>query len=93
MIIKMGIKIASINLCLGLKNKKDLVKNVLMENKIDVLCMQETEICADFDEDLVQLPGFLLELETNVTKRELACALSQIYLTCGVLNWKEKTPT
>ena len=33
--------------------------------------MQETEICADFDEDLVQLLGFVLELETNVTKKRV----------------------
>ena len=37
------LKIATLNLCLGLKNKKDLVKIILLENDIDVLLMQEVE--------------------------------------------------
>ena len=43
----MPINISTLNLCLGLKNKKLLVKKILEENDIDdidVLCMQETEI-------------------------------------------------
>ena len=40
----MPINISTINLCLGLKNKKLLIKKMLEENEIDVLCMQETEI-------------------------------------------------
>ena len=39
----MDLKIATLNLCQGLKNKKYLVKNILKEQNIDVLCMQETE--------------------------------------------------
>ena len=43
------LKIATLNLCLGLKFKKDLVKNILYGNEIDVLLIQETEIEKDFD--------------------------------------------
>ena len=68
---KMSVKIATINLCLGLKNKKDLVKIALLEHNIDILCMQETEIPADFDEELIQIPGFELELEVNATKQRV----------------------
>ena len=38
------IKIATLNLCLGLKNKKLEVSQLLNEYEIDVLCLQETEI-------------------------------------------------
>ena len=69
--IKMSVKIAMINLCLGLKSKKDLVKVALLEHSIDILCMQETEIPADFSEELIQIPGFDLELEVNATKRRV----------------------
>ena len=45
----MSIKIATLNLCLGLRNKKLLVKNLLNENEIDILCMQETEVNGDIN--------------------------------------------
>ena len=38
------IKIATLNLCLGLKSKKLEVENILTENNIDILCLQEMEI-------------------------------------------------
>ena len=47
--LKMPIKISKLNLCLGLKNKKLQVKNLLEENEIDILCMQETEVLKDID--------------------------------------------
>ena len=42
-VISLCMKIATLNLCLGLKFKKDLVKNILLDNEIDILVMQETE--------------------------------------------------
>ena len=44
----MSLKIATFNLCLGLKNKLDLAKDAFDFNKIDILCMQEMEIPNDF---------------------------------------------
>ena len=64
-------KIASLNLCLGLKNKKDLVKNILMTNEIDVLAMQETELESSFDCNLLNIPGYTLEIENNSTKKRV----------------------
>ena len=62
----MEIKLATLNLCLGLKRKKDLVKkNILIENKLDILCVQESEIEETFDKKLLNIPGFILELENN----------------------------
>ena len=62
------LKIATLNLCLGLKFKKDLVKNILHGNEIDILIIQETEIEKDFDYVLLNIPGYKLELEVNDTK-------------------------
>ena len=38
------LRIATLNLCLGLKYKKDLVKEILLTNEIDILSLQETEL-------------------------------------------------
>ncbi len=61
-------KIASLNLCLGLPNKKYLIKELLYDLNIDVLCMQETEISPHLDPELLSLPGYFFEPEINNTK-------------------------
>ena len=61
------LKIAILNLCLGLKFKKELVKNLLQTHDIDILLMQETELEADFDCELLNIPGYNLECECNNT--------------------------
>ena len=60
-----NVKLATLNLCLGLKNKKDHVKNILVQNQIDILCVQEAEIEKSFNKNLIRIPGFNLELECN----------------------------
>ena len=64
----MTTKIGTLNLCLGLKNKKDLVKQIIIENNIDILCMQETEIEINLDHNLMGFPGYNYESEINKTK-------------------------
>ena len=49
------IKIATLNLCLGLKNKRDLIKDILVRNKIDILALQETELEPSLDLNLVNI--------------------------------------
>ena len=51
--------------------KRQLYIKTNLAHKIDILCMQETEISAEFDEELIQIPGFVLELEVNVIKRRV----------------------
>ena len=63
-----AIKIATLNLCLGIKNKKESVKRLLLENKIDILCLQETEIIPDFPIKLLTFRGYNYESESNSTK-------------------------
>ena len=65
------IKIATLNLCLGLKNKKDLVKDILCENSVDILLMQETEIDNGFDCRLLSIPGYVLEIEEKCNKKRV----------------------
>ena len=61
-------KIATLNLRLGLKNKKHDVENLIESNDIKILCMQEVEIENGFNTNLLSLRGFELEKETNLTK-------------------------
>ena len=44
MLHNMDIKVATLNLCFGIQSKKNQVKETILSEKIDVLCMQETEI-------------------------------------------------
>ena len=61
----MALKIASLNLCLGIKNKRDEVERMLIENSIDILCMQETEVEKNYDPSSLGLKNYYLELEVN----------------------------
>ena len=62
------ITIASLNLCLGLKNKKEEVKRLIIENEIDILCVQETEIQLDYPINLLTFSGYNYESESNNLK-------------------------
>ena len=62
------LKIATLNLCLGLKSKKDMVKDLLQKKDIDILLMHETEIESGFDIELLNIPGYRLEVEINEKK-------------------------
>ena len=61
-------QLATLNLCLGLKYKKDLVKDVLISNDLDILAMQETEVEQNVDWNLLGIKGYVLELENNTYK-------------------------
>ena len=64
----MPIKIATLNLCLGLKNKKDLIRELISENKIDILCAQEIEVHNDVPRKILSIKGFSFEVESNSKK-------------------------
>ena len=64
----MEFKIATLNLCLGLKNKRIDVENLLIMNKIEILCLQEVEIEAGFNQESLNLKNFQLEIERNSLK-------------------------
>ena len=55
-------KIGTLNLCLGLKNKKEEVKHLIKTNNIDILCLQETELEKDYPVEILTF-NLLLVLE------------------------------
>ena len=61
-------KIATLNLCLGLKNKKEEIKRMVEDNKIDILCVQETEVIKDYPIELLTFRNFNYENEMNDLK-------------------------
>ena len=61
-------RIATLNLCLGLRAKKEEVKRLITENNIDILCVQETEIPNDFPSELLTFNGYNYENECNDVK-------------------------
>jgi exonuclease III len=64
----MSLKIATLNCCLGLKNKKYLIGNLILENEIELLCVQEIELVCGFPCDQLSLPDYCLEVEVNSVK-------------------------
>ena len=66
-----SIRIATWNLCLGLAGKKNIVKEYIKENKIDICCLQETELESAYQNDLLSFPGFAIEVEQNDVKKRV----------------------
>ena len=64
----MSLKIGTLNCCLGLKNKKDLVGQILLEDKIELLCLQEVELEHGFPSDCMNFPNYKFEVEENSKK-------------------------
>ena len=71
-----NLNIATLNLCLGLPNKKDSVTELLHRNNVNICCLQETEIPKNFPEKILDCGGFQLELELNKEKRRAGIYLS-----------------
>ena len=70
-------KIATWNICLRLKNKKDYVYQVIKENKIDICLLQEVEIEKLYDTNLLSNKDYKLEVETNTIKARTAIAIHE----------------
>ena len=66
------INIGTWNLCLGLANKKDYVKEKLKTENIDICCLQECEISPDLDESTLKLKDYKIEVEDNLYKKRVA---------------------
>jgi hypothetical protein len=72
----MPIKIGMLNLCLGLPNKKEIVKSIIKDEKIGRLCLQETEIEINIDHNIMSFPGYLYESEVNTIKSRVGCYIN-----------------
>ena len=64
----MDLKIATVNLCLGLKNKRVEVERLLVENEIKIIFLQEVEIETGVDPKILKFKNFQFEFETNSEK-------------------------
>ena len=73
------LKISTWNVCLGIANKKDIVTETLSREKVDVCCLQETEIPINFPKRILNCNGYNLKLEMNSTKKRVG-----IYIKNGV---------
>ncbi len=65
----MNFCISSLNLCLGLVSKKDIVTDMLRKHDIKICCLQETEVPQNFPERLLNCGGYTIELELNSDKK------------------------
>ena len=63
------LRIGTLNLCLGLQNKKAILINLLDSNSVDVCGLQETEIPMNFPENILNSGGYTIELESNNEKK------------------------
>ena len=68
--------ITTLNVCLGLMNKLIHVGNILVDNKIDILCLQEVEIPTNVASKNLSISGFNIELETNSEKSRTCIYIS-----------------
>ena len=75
----MNLKLASLNLCLGLSKKKDDVANIVRENKISILCMQEIELEPGTNPSMLTIKNYRLEVETNSVKKRVG-----VYVMNGI---------
>ena len=62
------VKIATWNICLGLKSKKLYVSKMIEDNSIDICCIQECEIPRDYPSNILSFKNFSLEIENNEQK-------------------------
>ena len=68
----MMMRVASWNICLGLKNKKDYIYQVVKEKNIDICLLQEVEVEKDFETQLLSDKDYKIEVETNTVKSRTA---------------------
>ena len=68
-------RIASWNLCLGFKNKKDYIYDTLHEEKIDICLFQEVEILKNYPMNILSSKDFKLEIEKATVKARCAIAI------------------
>ena len=70
------IKIATWNLCLGLKKKKDYVYDTIRKEKIDICMLQEVEINKDYPINILTAKDFKIEIEKSDIKARVALIIN-----------------
>ena len=65
--------------CQGIQAKKNIVKELILNEKIDILCMQETQINKNLDHNLLSFPNYCIETESNSS-----CSRVAIYVNVKI---------
>ena len=65
-----NIKIGTWNLCLGLRNKKDSVSKILIQNKLDIVCLQETDMEQNYPHNILSFKGYKLSQWKELIKSQ-----------------------
>jgi hypothetical protein len=74
--LKMLFKIASLILCLMLMNKKDLVKGMILQENIDILCLQEGELEINVGHKLLSFFSYNHESKINSKHSRVGCYIN-----------------
>jgi exonuclease III len=82
-----NIKICTWNLCLRARCKVPLNKVLILENSIDVLCLQEIKINKQDDQNFYNIENFLVEFE-GISDNYQICTL--IYISTRI-HYRRKT--
>jgi len=80
------LKIISWNVCLGLPNKINNIKDVIEMRKPDIIFLQETELPLNYNLDLLKINGYKLTTSNNSPKKRTVCYSS------SHLNYEIETP-
>jgi exonuclease III len=71
-----NLKMATWNLCLGVSNKRDYIRNTLIETRIDILNMQETELHEKTDPTQLSIKRYKLALKKSMMKIRVGMYIS-----------------
>ena len=72
----MMLNVATWNVCLGLKNKKDYIYETLSSKNIDICALQEINLQKDYPEQLLTNKDFKIEIELNTRKARSAILIN-----------------
>ena len=71
----MVIKVATWNVCLGIRNKKDYIIDTLRKVNIDICMIQEAEIPKDYPTNLLSSIDYKIESENCSVKARCAALI------------------
>ena len=57
------IKLSTWNVCLGMRNKKEVIYETLKNERIDICALQEVEIPKNYQHELMSSKDFKIEIE------------------------------
>ena len=71
------IKLATWNICLGMRNKKDIIYETLKNEKIDICALQEVEIPTDYQHELMSSKDYKIEIKQSSGKARCATVINR----------------